>query len=86
MKKRYRRIEAKRGELRAGYGRLERGDRPCVVYAWGPGTGKPDSRILCNALEENPVYGGKTLVQELEARGYDLDTLKFTIQMKQVQP
>lgn len=79
--RRYRVVSAKRGELKAAFGRDDCGNIS-IQYAWGGGGAqKPDARILCNALEENKVFGGQTLAQELEARGYDLTTLRFTIQL-----
>jgi hypothetical protein len=80
MRKRWRVVRAKHGELRASYGRGEYGSDIDIQYAWGGGASKPDARILCNALEEYPVYDGRSLVKELEARGYDIATLRFSIQ------
>ena len=78
-KKRWRGVNVKPGQLRAAYGRCD-GDLD-LVYAWGgEGAQKADSRILMRALEENPVFDGKTLVKELVERGYDITTLKFSIE------
>lgn len=83
MKKRLRPPVTKPGQLRAYWGRSEPGAKPTVIYTWGAGGAcKADGRILMTALEEAKVFGGKSLVQELEARGYDLSTLRFTIEMK----
>ena len=83
--KRLRNPVAKLGELKAAWGRVERGDTPSLVYAYGAGgAGKPDARILSTALEELIVFNGKSLIEELEVRGYDLTTLKFSIQQKVV--
>ena len=83
-RKRIPRIAAKPGQLVAAWGRGEdRGDSPAIQYAWGgAGAGKPDGRILCNAIEECGVFMGRTLAQELEARGYDITTLRFSISRK----
>jgi hypothetical protein len=71
---------ARSSQLLARWGRAERGDAPSIVYAWGAaGACKADSRILMAALEEAPVYEGLSLVSELKARGYDLTTIKFSI-------
>ena len=71
---------AKPGQLIARWGRADRGHEPSIVYAWGAdGACKSDSRILCNALEEVKVFNGKTLAEELDSRGYDLTTLRFSI-------
>lgn len=79
--KRWRTPTAKPGELKAAYGRVD-GELD-LGYAWGgSGAEKSDSRILMRALEENNVYDGKSLRQELEERGYDITTLRFSIQKK----
>jgi hypothetical protein len=73
---------AKPGELKAGWAKVD-GNSPSVAYVWGGnGAQKPDARILCAALEEVHVHTGKSLVEELEIRGYDLSTLRFSIKMK----
>lgn len=78
----YRTPHAKPGELKSGWGKAG-GSQPAINYAWGGGGADgPDARIVCNALEEAPVYGGRSLVEELEQRGYDLTTLKFSIRLK----
>lgn len=83
MQKRIRVPTAKPGELKACYGRAERGDSPDICYVWGgEGAHKSDGRILSEALEHAEVFDGKNLRQELEARGYDITTLKFSISQK----
>lgn len=86
--KRTRRVQAKPGQLVAAWGRAGeegRGERPDIQYAWGgAGASKPDGRILCNALEGAKVFDGKTLCAELEVRGYDLTTLRFSIERKAI--
>jgi hypothetical protein len=87
MGRRWRVPEAKPGELLARFGRQSRWDSPEIVYAWGAGgASKPDSRILSTALEEAPVYDGRSLCDELERRGYDLTTLRFSIRVKEPRP
>ncbi|UWR74105.1 hypothetical protein [Phaeobacter inhibens] len=84
MAKRIHVLHAKTGQLRAGWGRPERGAEPDLCYAWGGGgASKSDSRLICNALEQAGTSSGKTLREELEARGYDIATLKFSIEQKQ---
>ena len=74
---------AKPGQLVAKWGRPDPGERPDVCYVWGgQGASSPDARVLSYALEVAPVHMGKTLRQELETRGYDLTTLRFSIQRK----
>lgn len=82
--KRFRMVEAKPGELKAAFGRDDvPGNRPDLQYAWGgSGAQKPDARVLSNAFEEVIVFDGKNLRQVLEERGYDITTLKFSIQQK----
>jgi len=85
--KRWRKPRAKAGELKVQYGKLEH-DLPDICYAWGEGTSISDTHLL------HYVFSGKlfkpgsfdtddSLYEELEARGYDLTTLKFSIQKKQ---
>lgn len=82
MKKRYRMPVAKDGELLVKYGQ-EHGERD-LFYCWpenGEGM-KRDSGIVMNAFEVADVYEGRSLRQELELRGYDITTLKFSIKKK----
>jgi hypothetical protein len=84
MVKRLHTPTAKPGELRAKWGRPSPGDPASVCYVWGgSGAEKPDARILSNALEDAPVFSGRSLAQELEARGYDLSTLQFSVKKKE---
>lgn len=81
--KRTRVPKPKPGVLEAMWGKPSRGDDASIVYVHGGGgSSKPDGRILCNAIEGLHVCDGKSLAQELEARGYDLTTLRFSIRMK----
>lgn len=90
MTKRYRTLKAKPGELRAYYG-LADGDGPDVCYAWGDGVAKADGRLLHGILScdrmmlDFPNIGhkyGPSFLKELEERGYDITTLRFSIQKK----
>lgn len=84
--RRWRELQAKPGQLRAGYGKV-RGDSPDLLYAWGAGgASKSDGRLVCAALEEVPVFEGRALREELEVRGYDITTLRFSIQLKALSP
>jgi hypothetical protein len=96
--KRYRSPALKPGMLRIYYGKTDRYEAPDVCYQWGgAGASKCDSHLLygafsCKRLEL--VYGderlregapykfGPSLLEELEARGYDLTTIKFSIELK----
>lgn len=72
---------AKPGQLIARFGREYGGGRPDLLYAYGGGgASKPDSRILMNALEEAKIFEDRSLRQELELRGYDITTLRFSIE------
>jgi hypothetical protein len=91
MPKRYRTLKAKPGELRAYYGKPDRWSGPDVCYAWGPGVSKSDARLLHNVISSDrleldfPNLGhkfGPSFIAELESRGYDISTLRFSIQMK----
>lgn len=91
MAKRYRTIRAKPGELRAYYGKADRWSGPDVCYAWGDGTSSADGRLLHCALSTERLtfdFPGTgtvfepSLIKELEARGYDITTLRFTIQKR----
>lgn len=82
-KRRKRAPKIKLGQLVAYYGYAE-GEGPDLCVNWGAGTGgSPDGRILCSALSAAvPGSEGRPFFKELEARGYDLDTLRFTIQQR----
>lgn len=78
--KRFRLPTAKPGELRVAYGK-ERFDRPDVFYCHGAhGADRSDARLLSHFFEEVKGLTGKTLRQELEERGYDITTIKFSVQ------
>lgn len=77
--KRWREIKAKPGQIKAGYGRVDGGLD--LSYAWGGGGAqKPDVRVLMRALEDMPVFEGKSLRDVLTERGYDITTLRFSIE------
>ena len=84
--KRWRVPVPKPGHLLALYGRTDRFNSPDLVYVYPNRNIKCDSRVLMHALEEVPVYDGKSLREELEARGYDITTLKFSIKLKDPRP
>lgn len=74
---------SKPGEQRAYWSRRERD----VVYdCGGAGACRPTSRLLAYAFEQVDMGDGKSLRAELEARGYDLTTLRFSIKLKAVAP
>jgi len=77
------RKRAKPGELCMFYGRLP-GDNPDTIYSWGDGCSKRDGALL-NMVIGGPIWDwngkpNKSLLDELKDRGYDITTLKFSIQ------
>jgi hypothetical protein len=83
MKKRYRKPVAKDGELLVKFGK-EYGDEDLFYcYPDNECGMRRDSRVVMTAFERTPVFDGKTLRQELEARGYDITMLKFSVMKKQ---
>lgn len=82
--KRLRTPKAKDGELLVKYGK-EYGDEDLFYcYPENECGMKRDSRLLSIAFERTVIFpeGGRTLRQELEARGYDITTLKFSVMKK----
>lgn len=85
--KRLRVPHAKPGELLARWGKEEpgRGHGADIVYAWGDGCDRSDPRCLAAALGDRRRYDmgpERSLFELLEARGYDITTLRFSIQKK----
>lgn len=93
--KRFGRRKARPGQLLVYYGKLPH-DTPDVVFSWGgSGASKCDSSLVysvllgkrCRVDFENPaapfgVAYDPSLIEELEARGYDITTLRFSIEKK----
>ena len=84
--KRWRAPKARRGQLKVQWGKL-RHDSPDIIYTHGDGTSRADSRLLHFMFSQghySPLDKtfGKSLYDELESRGYDLTTLKFSISKK----
>jgi hypothetical protein len=82
IRKRFRTPKAKDGELLVKYGK-EYGDED-LFYCYPDnecGMGR-DSKMLMLAFERTLLLDGKTLRQELDARGYDITTLKFSVMKK----
>ncbi|MAC12975.1 MAG: hypothetical protein CMN74_12325 [Sphingorhabdus sp.] len=92
MVKRWRRLVAKPGEIKVGYGKESRHDDPDLLVAWGGGgADKSDARTVLSAIDRRhlartlpglDVEEQPSLAEELEQRGYDITTLKFSIQRK----
>jgi len=92
MSKRWTSPTAKPGEIKIAFGRPSRHDDPDLCVAWGGGgADKSDARYALHALTEKRygyAFPSMTLeqqpsvIEELEARGYDITTLRFSIQRK----
>lgn len=93
MAKRYRALTARPGELKLGWGREDRYNNPGIMVAWGDGVARANGSYLLNAL----CYGTfgpegareemrPSFIKELEERGFDLSTLKISIQKKKAEP
>ena len=88
--KRLRKPKLKDGELRVYWGRPDRHNCPDVVLAWqGHRSMRQDTALLHHHLcsrhpnpHKHPIFSvmEPSLIEELRARGYDLTTLKFSIQ------
>lgn len=81
MVKRWRSPTAKPGELKVVFGKAD-GDLDIFYCHGGAGAARPDARMLSSFFESLEGLHGNTLRQELELRGYDITTFKFTIQQK----
>jgi len=89
--KRFRRPKLKDGELRVYWGKLPH-DAPDVIYSWqGDRSMKRDSALLCYHFGSKhpdphvrPIFSkmNPSLLEDLEARGYDITTLRFSIMKK----
>lgn len=92
--KRLRKPKLKDGELRMYWGREPHGN-PEVMLAWlGDSAMKRDINLLFYHLccqhpdpHAKPIFSkmNPSLIEELDARGYDLTTLKFSIMKKELK-
>ncbi len=81
----------KDGQLVARWGYAD-GEGPDICFYAGQGVGRADQALLHHALTSKRPVAMKalmgeiefdpSLVEDLEARGYDLTTLRFSIQKK----
>ena len=78
--------KAKEGEIKLQWGKLPH-DNPDIIISWGDGC-KTDSRFVMNTFcsktpdpHTQPIFSKMrpSFVEELEARGYDITTIKFSI-------
>lgn len=86
--KKYRAPKAKPGELKMQYGKLPY-DSPDICMTWGDGCSKRDGNylywMLCckrQVFKDGKMEFDPSFIEELEARGYDVTTIKFSIQKK----
>lgn len=79
--------DGSKSHLVVQYGSPE-GELPGLQYYWRLSdedykagvSARGDTMILINAFEKNLTIFGNTVVEELTKRGYDISTLKFTIE------
>ena len=81
-RRRVRRVQAKPGRLLAQWGRDDDGGVGVVYASGGGAVSIPDARMLSIAFDYVKGVHGTTLVEELEKRGFDLTTLRFSIERK----
>lgn len=74
-RKRYRALSAKPGQLRAYYGRAG-GDGPDICFAWGDGVRSGNGAYLAYDVFNQDFR------REMEERGFDITTLRFSIMQK----
>lgn len=88
-KKRYRTPKLYDDEIRIQWGKEKgRYETPELMYYWGRGIPKQDVNLLVNCIDTerysyNSDTPNKSLIKELELRGYDIETLKISIQKKE---
>lgn len=83
MKKRYRSPKLKDGQIVFQKGKIDGDVDMCIYWQGIPRFDR--SLVMYYLASENINYKGgemKSFLQELEERGYDLDTLKFSISKK----
>lgn len=83
MKKRYRRPTVRDGQIKVQRGRLDGEVDMCIFY--GDNTPRCDQALVMNLFFSSRYnYEYPSFIEELELRGYDLDTLKFSIERKEL--
>lgn len=73
--------KVKDNEIKIWYGQIDKHSFPDICFNWGKGL-KGDALLLCDFVTFIEGYNKKTLKQELIDRGYDITTLKISIQKK----
>ncbi len=79
--KRFRAPKAKPGELKVAYGKHE-GDLDIFYCHGGEGAARCDARMVASYFEGLKGAFERNMKTELMARGYDITTIKFSIQQK----
>jgi hypothetical protein len=70
----------KRGQIVVAWA-TEKGNYPELMYCYqGNQMMKRDINLLMSAFGTQPLLFGKTLIEELTERGYDLSTFRFSIE------
>lgn len=68
------------------FGVLDKHTGPDFIASYGPGCDRADANLLLSTFNADWAVNGqvvqKSLVSELEARGYDTKTVRFTIQKR----
>jgi hypothetical protein len=82
--KTYRTPKAKPGQLKVAYGRQDKHNSPELIYAYDNSdrAAKGDAYNILYFFNHVKDEHGKSLLEDLEQRGYDLTTLKLTIEKK----
>lgn len=83
--KRYRAPKVAEGQIKMQKGRIDGDADMCIFY--GDNTPRCDRALVMNTLCSDRLgYKGDTqpsFIEELAKRGYDLETLRFSIEKKQ---
>lgn len=82
--KRYRRPKVVERQIKMQMGRID-GDDPDMCIFYGDDVPRCDRALIMNALCSGIYDTGRkettpSLIDELRSRGYDLDTLRFSIE------
>jgi len=82
------RYTPKRARLKMVWGKIDKHTDPDLIASNGPGTSKADRNLLLSVVCM-PRWCGRdpqpSFMDELAARGYDLTTLRFSIDKKDPQ-
>lgn len=84
MKKRFCHPKEKFGTLRAYWGREDRFSGEDLQYQWGPGCDSGDCYLIHEYFGASYGLREIPLIKKLEEAGYDIKTLKFSIEKKKL--